>query len=78
MTHHPEEEKKQEEKSDFEIFLHLENDVLRVYLNTSGNSLHQRGWRKQTGPAPIKENIAAALVLLSGRKFSAPLIDPCC
>ena len=78
VTHHPEEEKKQEEKSDFEIFLHLENDVLRVYLNTSGNSLHQRGWRKQTGPAPIKENIAAALVLLSGRKFSAPLIDPCC
>ncbi|MDR2540920.1 MAG: hypothetical protein LBD11_03965 [Candidatus Peribacteria bacterium] len=61
-----------------QILLHLEHDQLRVCLNTSGGSLHQRGWRKQTGSAPLKENLAAAIVLLSGWKFQAPLWDPFC
>lgn len=62
----------------FQILLHLEQDHLRVCLNTSGASLHQRGWRKQTGSAPLKENLATAMVLLSGWKFQAPLWDPFC
>ncbi len=44
-------------------------------LNTSGTGLHKRGYREMTGDAPIKENIAAALVILSGWKFREPLYD---
>jgi putative N6-adenine-specific DNA methylase len=44
-TSHP---KKDQPKTEFTIFLHLQNNHLNVYLNTSGASLHQRGWRKQT------------------------------
>lgn len=64
--------------SQVEIFLHLEENQAKILLNTSGISLHQRGYRTQAGPAPLKENIAAAMVLLAGWKFKAPLIDPCC
>ncbi|MDR2190641.1 MAG: hypothetical protein LBP53_05680 [Candidatus Peribacteria bacterium] len=61
-----------------DIFLSLEDNQLNVWLNTSGASLHQRGRRKQTGPAPLKENLAAAMLLFSGWKFKAPLRDPFC
>ena len=64
--------------SQVEIFLHLEENQAKMLLNTSGASLHQRGYRTQAGSAPLKENIAAAMVLLAGWKFKSPLIDPCC
>lgn len=77
-----EEEKKnfsfENEERSHEIFIHIEQNQARICINTSGASLHQRGWRTQTGPAPLKENIAAAMVLLSWWRFKAPLIDPCC
>jgi len=56
----------------------LENDTLRILLNTSGAGLHRRGYREMTGQAPLKENIAAALVILSGWKFQEPLYDLFC
>ncbi len=67
-----------EEESASELFLSIENNIARLYLNTSGTALHQRGRRKQTWAAPLKENIAAALVLLAGWRFKAPLFDPFC
>ncbi len=61
-----------------ELLLTLENNSATLYLNTSGTALHQRGYRKQTGDAPLKENLAVALLLLAGRRFKSPLIDPFC
>ena len=61
-----------------ELLLTLENNSATLYLNTSGTALHQRGYRKQTGDAPLKENFAVALLLLAGRRFKSPLIDPFC
>jgi len=60
----------------------LHHGELSVYYDLSGGSLHQRGYRKQAGAAPLKENLAAALLLRADwPKRSAdkqPLIDPCC
>ncbi|MCH8518570.1 class I SAM-dependent RNA methyltransferase [Candidatus Gracilibacteria bacterium] len=61
-----------------EIRILMENNTLRVLLNTSGEGLHKRGYREMTGDAPLKENIAAALVILSGWKFREPLYDIFC
>lgn len=67
-----------EETQTTELFLNIENNKATLYLNTSGASLHQRGYRKQTWFAPLKENLATALLLLANRKFKNPLIDPFC
>ncbi len=56
----------------------MDNNTLKILLNTSGEGLHRRGYREMTGQAPLKENIAAALVILSGWKFREPLYDPFC
>jgi len=61
-----------------DIFVHIENDMAKIFLNTSGKSLHNRGRRTEVWEAPIKENIAAGLVLLGGWKFQEPLWDPFC
>lgn len=61
-----------------EIRILVENNTLKVLLNTSGDGLHRRGYREMTGQAPLKENIAAALVILSGWKFREPFYDLFC
>ena len=61
-----------------EIFVHLNNNECSILLNTTGESLHKRWYKKATGEAPINEALAAWLVLLSGRKFSEPLYDFFC
>ncbi len=61
-----------------EILLLLVADELRVLINTSGDALHKRGYREQAGEAPLKESLAAALVLFSSWKFWTPLYDPLC
>ncbi len=66
------------EKGVVEIRILMENDTLRILLNTSGVGLHRRGYRELTGQAPLKENVAAALVILSGWKFREPLYDLFC
>ena len=60
------------------IFLLFLNDVCHILLDTSGDPLHRRGYREEAGQAPLKETLAAALVLLSSWKFSRPLYDPFC
>jgi putative N6-adenine-specific DNA methylase len=55
----------------------LKNEVT-ITLNTSGASLHKRGWREDAVIAPLKETMAAALVQLSFWKKDRVLMDPCC
>lgn len=62
----------------FEIQIHINNNECSVFLNTSGNGLHERWYRKESWEAPLKENLAAALLFLSGRSWKNNLIDPCC
>lgn len=49
-----------------------------VMIDTSGESLFMRGYRKETGPAPLKENLAAGLVSLSQWDGKSPIVDPMC
>ena len=60
------------------IHLHVYNDVCTVALDSSGESLHKRGYRSQVNLAPMNEVLAAGLVLLSGWNRSSNLIDPMC
>ncbi len=54
--------------------------VLGIYLDLSGQSLHQRHYRLKTGEAPVKEHLASAMLIRSGwtKEMSAPLLDPMC
>ncbi len=60
------------------IFLHVHGDRCTVSLDSSGSTLHQRGYRDQTNLAPINEVLAAGMVLLSGWDKVGPLVDPMC
>ncbi len=63
---------------DVRIFIYLVNNKASVYLDLSGDGLHRRGYRKQTGEAPLRETLAAALLRLSGWDCKTPFIDPMC
>lgn len=58
----------------------LLKDHVSIYLDFSGRGLFQRGYREHSGAAPLKENLAAALILRSGwlADTSKPLVDPMC
>ncbi len=58
------------------VFLH--KDEVTVGLDTTGDSLHKRGYRKLTAKAPIAENLAAALLMLTPWNGSRILVDPFC
>jgi putative N6-adenine-specific DNA methylase len=60
------------------IHLHINHDVCSVAFDSSGDSLHKRGYREQTNLAPMNEVLAAGLVKLSGWQKHQPLIDPMC
>ncbi len=60
------------------IRIQLHNNALFVYINTSWNALHERWRRMHHLQAPLKEHIAAALVLMTSRWYSLPLVDVCC
>ncbi len=60
------------------IHLHLQNNDLTVSLDSSGASLHQRGYRVATNIAPINEVLAAGLLLLSGWEGRTDFLDPMC
>lgn len=61
---------------DVRINTHLFRDRVTLSVDTSGQSLHRRGWRVHQGRAPLAETTAAALVLASGWDRRAPLLDP--
>ena len=58
--------------------LHIQNNKATIYLDTSGASLHRRGYRLQTVTAPMQEIIAAAIIRLSDWHGIRPLVDPMC
>lgn len=66
------------EQPDIRINVWLNKDRASIALDLSGDALHQRGYRQQTGQAPLKENLAAAIVMRSGWQPTTPLIDPMC
>lgn len=63
---------------EFTIHIGILKDVALITLDTSGDGLHKRGYRKRTGEAPLRETLAAALVVLSGWKKDQLLVDPMC
>ena len=63
---------------DIRIRAFLTRDRYTLYLDTSGESLYKRGLRKQSGAAPINENLAAGILRLSGWKPGEALYDPMC
>lgn len=63
---------------DMRIFGFLDQRNFTIYLDTSGEALFKRGWREETGDAPLRENLAAGLLRVSGWKPGVPLFDPMC
>ena len=63
---------------DVRIHAFLEEAKGALYLDTSGEPLFKRGWRSGRTEAPLRENLAAGLVLLSGWKPEEPFLDPMC
>jgi putative N6-adenine-specific DNA methylase len=66
------------DRPDLRINLLIQGDTCTVSLDSSGDSLHKRGYRDQTNLAPINEVLAAGLVLLSGWDKRSTFIDPMC
>ena len=68
----------QEDGAPFPFRVFLMKDEVTVALDTTGESLHKRGYRKLTAKAPIAENLAASLIMLTPWKGDRILIDPFC
>ena len=66
------------ENPDLGIHLSIRQDQAFISLDTSGGSLHRRGYRVQSVAAPLQETLAAALVRISGWQGERPLVDPMC
>jgi putative N6-adenine-specific DNA methylase len=65
-------------RPDVRIHAFLDAERVTLYLDTSGEALFKRGWRKSTGEAPLRENLAAGILKLAGWKPGVPLLDPMC
>ncbi|HJV84019.1 MAG TPA: class I SAM-dependent RNA methyltransferase [Noviherbaspirillum sp.] len=63
---------------DMRIVGFLDANTYTVYLDTSGEALFKRGWRQETGDAPLRENLAAGLLRVAGWKPGTVLFDPMC
>ncbi len=63
---------------DMRIFGFLDQRNFTIYLDTSGEALFKRGWREETGDAPLRENLAAGILRVAGWKPGVPLFDPMC
>ena len=63
---------------DMRVFAFIDARNVTLYLDTSGEALFKRGWRQDTGDAPIRENLAAGLLRVSGWKPGEVLFDPMC
>ena len=65
-------------RPDVRIHAFLDAEHVSLYLDTSGEALFKRGWRKSTGEAPLRENLAAGILMLTGWQPGTPLLDPMC
>jgi 23S rRNA G2445 N2-methylase RlmL len=63
---------------DVAVFVHLVKNAARVHLDLAGVTLHRRGYRLEAGEAPLKENLAAAMLRYSGWDRQSELFDPLC
>ena len=66
------------EKPDIRINLHIGNDLLTLSMDSSGESLHKRGYRVATTEAPISEVLAAGMLLMAGWQGQSDFYDPMC
>src|SRR5581483_4817347 len=70
------------ERPSVRVHVHVESNRAEVSLDLAGESLHKRGWRMAGGEAPLKENLAAGLLLLADwpalAAKGAPFVDPMC
>jgi len=60
------------------IHIHISRDTVRIYLDTSGESLHRRGYRLEAAKAPLNEVLAAGIILHSSWNGGMPVLDPMC
>ncbi len=60
------------------VVVRLVNDLCTVSLDSSGELLHRRGYRQAVAKAPLRETLAAAMLLASGWDMQSPLLDPFC
>ncbi len=66
------------ENADFKLNLHIVDNKVTLLLNSSGDSLHKRGYRMGVGVAPINEVLAAGMIKLAGWKCDCNFYDPMC
>lgn len=67
-----------EDEEAYQIQFSVMKDKVTLMIDTSGDGLHKRGYRRIANAAPLKETIAAAMVTMSYWKFEYPLCDPFC
>ncbi|MDD5329142.1 MAG: THUMP domain-containing protein [Sulfuricella sp.] len=63
---------------DMRVYAFLTAERATLYLDTSGEALFKRGYRQEQGEAPLRENLAAGILLLAGWQRGMPLLDPMC
>lgn len=68
----------EETGASYPLRISIVKDVVTIGLDTTGESLHKRGYRKFTAPAPVTETLAAAIILLSPWRAERLLVDPFC
>lgn len=68
------------DKTDPDVRVHafMDERNIEIFIDTSGEALFKRGYRQDTGDAPLRENLAAGLLLLAGYDGSQPFQDPFC
>ncbi|HPH95479.1 MAG TPA: class I SAM-dependent RNA methyltransferase [Anaerolineaceae bacterium] len=60
------------------IIVRLDNNHVTISIDSSGDQLHRRGYKQAVAKAPLRENLAAAMLMASGWNTQSPLIDPFC
>ena len=63
---------------DVRVHAFIDDKTVQIFIDTSGEALFKRGYRQDTGEAPLRENLAAGLLLLAGYDGSQPFQDPFC
>ncbi len=66
------------DRPDVKIYVHINNDICSIFLNSSGTPLYYRGYNKRTGKAPINDLLAAGMVILSDWDKKTLFYDPMC
>lgn len=65
-------------RPDVRVHAFIDDRNIEIFIDTSGEALFKRGYRQDTGEAPLRENLAAGLLLLAGYNGTQPLQDPFC